>query len=86
MKEKSGIYRWVNKLNGKCYIGSSLSLSTRFSHYLYINYLKKRVTISNSNIYNALLTHVHDNFRLEVLEFCSIIDIITREQYNIDTF
>lgn len=33
MKEKSGIYIWVNKLNGKCYIGISLSLSKRFSHY-----------------------------------------------------
>ena len=34
MKEKSGIYRWVKKLNGKCYIGSSVSLSTRFSLFL----------------------------------------------------
>lgn len=86
MKEKSGIYRWVNKLNAKCYIGSSVSLSTRFSHYFSINYLKKRVTISNSKIYNALLTHGHNNFRLEVLEFFSEQDLIARQQYHIDRF
>ena len=66
MKDKSDIYRLLKKLNGKCYIDSSVNLSTGFSHYLSINYLDKRVTILNSNIYNALLTYGHNNFRLEV--------------------
>lgn len=29
-KEKSGIYRWTNKLSGDFYIGSSINLSGRF--------------------------------------------------------
>lgn len=30
---KSGIYRWVNKINGKSYVGSSTSLSNELSAY-----------------------------------------------------
>lgn len=33
-KKKSGIYRWVNTVNGNSYIGSSSNLSTRFSDYV----------------------------------------------------
>ena len=30
---KSGIYKWTNKINGKQYIGSSINLSKRFQFY-----------------------------------------------------
>ena len=32
-KDKSGIYCWVNKLNGNFYIGSSSNLRARLIHY-----------------------------------------------------
>ena len=32
-KNKPGIYRWNNLITGKSYIGSSISLSGRFSTY-----------------------------------------------------
>jgi group I intron endonuclease len=48
-----GIYQWINKSNGKSYVGSSINISTRLKQYFNINYLLK-----NSNkmiICNALL-------------------------------
>jgi hypothetical protein len=39
---KSGVYRWVNKDNEKCYIGSSIHLSRRFSCYYSIKFLIKK--------------------------------------------
>jgi len=32
-KNKSGIYRWVNNINGKSYIGSAVDLSNRITRY-----------------------------------------------------
>ena len=32
-KNKSGIYRWINKINGKTYVGSAINLYSRFSVY-----------------------------------------------------
>jgi len=40
---KSGVYRWVNKINGKSYVGSSLSLSKRFGHYYSFGSLTSQV-------------------------------------------
>lgn len=34
-KSKSGVYRWVNNINGKSYVGSAINLNKRFyEHYL----------------------------------------------------
>ena len=32
-KNKSGVYRWINKLNGKTYVGSSTNLRVRLYKY-----------------------------------------------------
>lgn len=86
-KDKCGIYKWTNKINGKTYIGSYVNFSSRISNYLALrerNYLSKRVSIYNSKIYNAQLAHNNSNFRLEILEYCDISIIIEKEQYYID--
>lgn len=85
-KQRCGVYKWVNKINGKSYVGSSVNLSTRFSHYFSLNYLAKRTSIYKSKIYNALLAHGYDNFQLEILEICARSDIIKKEQFYIDYF
>ena len=38
-KGKAGIYRFVNVVNGKSYVGSAVNLSIRLGKYYNINYL-----------------------------------------------
>jgi group I intron endonuclease len=70
----------------KSYVGSSINLSSRLSRFLSINYLTKRASIYNSEIYYALLSYEHNNFRLEILEYCYISNVIKVEQEYIDRF
>lgn len=83
-KNKSGIYRWNNKVTNKSYIGSSTSLSRRFSFYYSLSYLENKVKKGSSIIYNSLLKHGHSNFSLDILEYCEINVLIKREQYYFD--
>lgn len=39
-KNKTGIYRWTNLVNGKSYVGSSKSLNKRFYFYFSSSCLK----------------------------------------------
>jgi len=54
-KGKSGIYRWINKVNIKTYIGSSLDLGRRFMEY----YSYSRISNEKRKfpIHNALLKY-----------------------------
>jgi excinuclease UvrABC nuclease subunit len=40
---KAGIYRWINKKSGKCYIGSSLNINRRIRDYLNKSYLSTQI-------------------------------------------
>jgi|ERR1700679_197995 len=67
------------KVNGKSYIGSSINLGKRLSNYYSFNYLvdpKNKMLITK-----ALLKYGYSNFSLEILEYCSKSDLITREQF-----
>lgn len=61
-KGEVGIYRWVNVLTGKSYIGSSKNLSTRFRQYFNIVYLENK--IKKNNIYRSLIKNGYSKFRL----------------------
>jgi len=65
---KSGIYRWINKVNGKCYVGSSVDLGYRLKQYYSYKYLTRKKSISS--ISSALIKYGHSNFILEILEHC----------------
>lgn len=67
-KNKSGIYRFYNKLNGKFYIGSSKNLKNRFLKYFNLNNISK--IKNNLTISRALVKYGYNNFRLEILEYC----------------
>ena len=75
-----GIYRWVNNLNGKTYIGSSNNLSVRFYTYYSLRSLAK----SNRPMERALLKYGFSNFSLEILEYCNLNNLLKREQYYLN--
>jgi len=85
-KAKVGIYRWVNLITGKSYVGSSGNLSDRFRQYFNINFLEREVVRNNSYIYKSLIKNGYSNFKLEILEYCELDVILKREQYYIDLF
>lgn len=80
-KNKQGVYLWLNNINSKIYVGSSVNLTTR----LYKYYSVKNLTLHNTTIHNALLKYGFSNFSLAILEYiANKEDIIRREQYYID--
>lgn len=85
-KNKVGIYRWVNKVNGNTYIGSSVNLGRRLRVYYDFSFLSVRIQKSKSRIYSAILKYGYSNFQLEILEYCTKEKAVSREQYYIDLF
>lgn len=75
-KDKSGIYCWVNKINGSKYLGSSKNLYRRLLQYFNTGYLLKHESFV---ICRALLKQGYSNFNLEILEYCDPKDLIKRE-------
>jgi group I intron endonuclease len=59
-KNKSGVYRWVNNINGKTYIGSAVDLSNRIIRYY--NYKNISDWRKNMLIHKALLKFGYSNF------------------------
>nr|AKB93438.1 GIY-YIG endonuclease [Fusarium graminearum]AKB93494.1 GIY-YIG endonuclease [Fusarium graminearum]AKB93552.1 GIY-YIG endonuclease [Fusarium graminearum]AKB93607.1 GIY-YIG endonuclease [Fusarium graminearum]AKB93773.1 GIY-YIG endonuclease [Fusarium graminearum] len=80
-KDKSGIYKWTNKITKDIYIGQSISLAKRFIRYFNLSYLKNRETLVISR---ALIKYGYSNFSLEILEYCDIANLTEREQYYMD--
>ena len=62
-----GIYKITNELNGKCYIGQSIDIYTRWrshrSKYVQQHY-------HNKALYRAFAKYGIDNFRFEIIERC----------------
>jgi len=81
---RSGIYRWVNLINGKSYIGSSSQLFARFKNYLSPGYIS--ATNNKSTIHKALLKYGYSNFRLEVIEYCSKEELLQKENFYFSIF
>jgi GIY-YIG catalytic domain/NUMOD1 domain len=81
-RHKPGIYRWVNKVNNKSYIGSSSSLTNRLKYYWSEKSLKNKNLIVN----RAILKYGIANFNLEILIYCDKKDLATQEQYFIRKF
>ena len=79
-KDKCGIYRLINRINNKSYIGSANNLRTRF----YVYYSSNRLKNSNMIIYKAILKYGYKNFTLDILEYCNPNVLLEREQYYID--
>lgn len=89
--EKSGVYKIVNTLNNKVYIGSSVNIKSRkYSHF-------EQLSLNNhhsSHLQRAYNKYGKENFKLEIIECVEkLADIeifkrilLTREQYWINLF
>ena len=86
-KGKSGIYIWINKINGKQYVGSATDLGDkqlgRLNRYYRPSYLKNK-ELGASKIRKAILKYDYHNFMLGILEYCSIEKLIEREQFYLN--
>ncbi|KIH86259.1 GIY-YIG endonuclease (mitochondrion) [Sporothrix brasiliensis 5110] len=83
VKGKSGIYMWINLLNNKKYIGSSVDLRRRFLEYYNINRLLNETSMP---IYTALLKYGYKNFSLIILEYCEVDSLILKEKYFFEEY
>lgn len=80
IKER-GVYCWINNINNKIYVGSSINLTTRFYKYYSLRYLNNTKT----PICNAFKKYGFNNFSLVILEYLKDNkNLIKREQYYLD--
>jgi hypothetical protein len=77
LKGKSGIYCFLNKINGNCYIGSSVDLRRRIMYEYYAN----KNSGSSMLIVKAIKKHGFANFELLILEFCEKNELLSRENH-----
>lgn len=84
LKGKSGIYKIVNLVNGKLYVGSTVNLYNRKSQHF-----SSLMTNCHKNPYlqNAFNKYGINTFKFEVLEYVEDVDkLIEREQYYLDIY
>lgn len=65
-------------------IKERVNLALRFKVYYDFSFLSVRLKKSKSRIYSAILKHGYHNFQLEILEYCTKENAVSREQYYID--
>lgn len=81
-KQKSGIYKIANTIDGRCYIGSAVSLYNRYHVH------KHRLTCGthhSQHLQRFVNKYGLDAVIFEVIEICDVQDLLAREQYWIDT-
>jgi group I intron endonuclease len=81
-KSKGGlIYKIKNLINEDFYIGSTQNLNKRY--YTHLNHIR-----TNKNTCVKLIRAVNkygeENFSFEIIEKCSVEDLLNREQYYLD--
>lgn len=80
-KQKSGIYKILNNVNGKFYIGSAKSLTGRWR--LHKSQLKNN---KHHSIYlqRSFNKYGYSSFSFETLEHCDVELLVEREQWYLD--
>ena len=79
----SGIYRILNKVNNKCYVGSSNNVKQRISHHKCD--LRKNWH-ENKHLQFAWNKYKEENFEFIILLFCKRNILIEKEQQMIDFY
>ena len=79
---RSGVYSITNKVNGKVYVGSALSVRGRMIMH---RSLLRKGRHENEYLQRAWNKYGENNFRFDVLEVCEPTNCIIREQYWMDS-
>ncbi|MBR5604201.1 MAG: GIY-YIG nuclease family protein [Bacteroidales bacterium] len=83
IENKSGIYEIYNTKNQKRYIGQSIHIRTRlFKH---INELNKNQH-KNQHLQNSWNKYNYDSFKFRVIEYCSVDELDSKEDYYISLY
>ena len=72
----SGVYQILNKINGKCYVGSSVNVEKRLRGH----FDRLRKGKHTSHLQNAFNKYGEDAFETHVLKKCSILMLLVWEQ------
>lgn len=66
---KGYIYKWINKKNGKCYIGQTINKKKRYSDFINSNRLYTSSSLNNlTKIDKARLKYGVEEFKYEIIE------------------
>jgi group I intron endonuclease len=79
----SGVYKILNIINSKVYIGSSFDISKKWGEHL--KSLRKNIHY-NSYLQNAFNKYKENNFKFEVIEYCPNEKLPEREQFYINFY
>ena len=79
-----GIYKITNQLNGKCYIGQSIDIKTRWIQHLYCG----KTNFPQGKLYPAMFQDGIENFQFEILEECNLSqkELNNKERYWIQYY
>lgn len=81
VEDISGIYKIMNLINGKVYVGQSCHIYTRWAHH---RSALRHNSASNQHLQQAWNKYGEDNFIFEVIEECDVAMLDQREIFWID--
>lgn len=76
-----GIYKILNLISGKFYIGSAISITDRWDHH---RHTLRKCIHTNSYLQRAWIKYGNEAFEFIILELCQKEKLIEREQYWLD--
>ena len=80
---QSVIYKIINNINNKIYIGKTSNIKRRLSQY---NYMLRFNLLHNSHLQSSILKYGRENFTFEILEFSNEENLNNREKYWINFY
>lgn len=78
--KKIGIYKIINTVNGKVYVGQSINIYERWAQHKYKSIYPEELGY-NSAIHAAMRKYGFENFIFEIIEECEPELLDERERY-----
>jgi group I intron endonuclease len=83
-KTSVGIYKIINKINGKYYVGSSKNIIGNFGRWYKHKYYLNKNKHPNSHLQNSWNEYGENNFEWTIVELCEESDLLKIEQKYLD--